>query len=189
MDKFVNVTVEEREYTDIVHHHKRMDPATEVLLYGDELKNDMRVLSTELVNVDSTSQLQLMTYRNRWATVKRLRKVDSGIYFILKYDDGDMVIRQTAQVSAWWVTKESVEAVELFERMQAEQRADDEVDNDGTPVNGVAYDADAEQPDKTCNFGPREELVERHGDPDAKANPHIEGHDEPVQTVGGVFEV
>lgn len=220
-EKTVTRTVNDTRYTDIVHHSKRMTPETEVLLYGDELKNDYRVLSTELVHVDLNDYRVLSIYRNRWATVKRIRFEDSGVYFVLKYDDGDMIIRQCAETSAWWVTKESMAAVEEREEQERRERGnplvglqkfaaafgpkskpgfktDEEIDNDGTPVSGVAYEApETEKTDED----PTEGLIERHGEPtrttgvfetNEPGGPIVHGietHPQPTQTSGGLYEV
>lgn len=223
MQKTVTRTIAGVRYDNIVIPGKTLDPNTEEMLFGDELKNEYHVLCTNLVNPDETPEL--LRYRNRWATVKRIRVEDTGVYFVLKYDDGDMIIRQCDPTSGWWVTKKSIQTVEafeaLFEKQQRENgpfsglkfgskskpgfKTDDEIENDGTPANGVAYEAPEpaetvvreELPDTVFPYvdpNPtgifdREELVERHGEPTKVVGGYFEAHDEPTKTVDGIYEV
>lgn len=109
---FVTVTIDGVVYDNIVPKNYRMDVREEDLLYADDLRNDMVVLVGDAVerqdetNVDDPSHL--LIYRNRWASVKRLRHEPSGIYFILQYSDGDMIIRQTVPTSGWIVKRSSI---------------------------------------------------------------------------------
>lgn len=109
---FVTVTIDGVVYDNIVPKNYRMDVRVEDLLYADDLRNDMVVLIGDVgerqdeTNVDDPSPL--LIYRNRWASVKRLRHEPSGIYFILQYSDGDMIIRQTVPTSGWIVKRSSI---------------------------------------------------------------------------------
>lgn len=110
-DQFVTLTIEGKEYTDIVPHDYKMDPETETLLYADELENGMMVLVEDGRSVDTTrayNNSNQMLNRSRWATVHRLRAEESGMYFIAVYSDGDMCIRQSKATSGWFVKKDSI---------------------------------------------------------------------------------
>lgn len=106
-DYYVSVTHDGLEYA-LVHPGRKMQPEYEELLYADDLKNGMYVLGVDLMPLDAEKAI----YRNRWGTVNRIRIEESGVYFILRYDDGDMVIRQASHTSGWWVMKDSIPEAE-----------------------------------------------------------------------------
>lgn len=108
--QFVTVEVEGVTYTDIVTETRRMDPETEIAIYGDDLDENMVVLLGVQQRRDERRPQHYgdLPVRNRWCTVKRVRAEESGIYFIGVYEDGDMCVRQTAHTAGWIVKKISI---------------------------------------------------------------------------------
>lgn len=103
------IVVDGVQYDDIVPKNYKIDNEHEVILYGDELEDDMVVL-TEGQRRDETDPQNSpdLLIRNRWCVVKRIRFEESGIYFIAQYADGEMVVRQSAPASGWIVKKSSI---------------------------------------------------------------------------------
>jgi len=90
-----------------------MDPETDTVLYGDELKNGMRILSQTDRTSMSYASSSLVGYQAalvnaRWCTVTRIRVTEFQTSFIALYGDGMMYVRHSAPITGWIVKKDSI---------------------------------------------------------------------------------
>lgn len=91
--------------------------ATDTILYGDQLREGMRVLIEdplfkELLDDDSDSPYTIgrRSACNQWCEVSALRYKDGIVTFIGLYDDGTMRIRKYATDYAWIVKVDTLPA-------------------------------------------------------------------------------
>lgn len=103
------VTTNGRDYDDIVPMHYQFDPATEELLYSDQLRNGMVVLTEsdrgDEVNAKFVTDLHI---RNRWCKVSEIRHERSDVIFIGLYGDGLKATRCYFSARGWYVKKDSI---------------------------------------------------------------------------------
>lgn len=90
----------------------RMNPETEDVFYGYQLKEGMRVLmQRDLVDTNGPYWHANMTQAldmNRWCKVTQPILVGDTIVFIAVYDDGHKTVRQHGSYSGWLVKKDSI---------------------------------------------------------------------------------
>ncbi len=106
-----SITIDGVVYDNIVDKYTMMNPATEDLLYGDEICDGMRVLAgfSDRQNESSVVMQHAILRDNRWCTVSKLRVENNNcIYFIGVYDDGIQIERDTFVATAWVVKKDSI---------------------------------------------------------------------------------
>lgn len=96
-------------YTDIVPRNYKLNPATDDLVYGDDLVNGMRVLIGRTTGRYDEGQPELhnagLPINNRWCVVSRVRVTDDTVFFIGVYEDGHKERRSSALVDIWLVKK------------------------------------------------------------------------------------
>lgn len=109
---------------DMVEQYYSMNPTTEDLLRGEDLKEGMVVLMEspffrqDLGQMQHTNEVRAAQKRNRWCIITRL-KIDEErgqIWFIGLYADGSKMSRNDNINSGWLVKLDSIpQTLELTE--------------------------------------------------------------------------
>lgn len=99
----------------------RMDPEKHTLLYGNELRAGMRVLTEpSILRRPTLEQLKSISDDDRrydrrrweesarWCEVTKLRRDGELVTFIGKYDDGELIKRTMNESYAWYVEIDSI---------------------------------------------------------------------------------
>jgi hypothetical protein len=101
----------ENEYVD---QYFKMDPETDDLIRGYDLKDGMKVLIEDYnwrMNTNETlsgGMKALADIRNRWTTVTNLDVEGSNVNFIGVYDDGTKATITRNENMGWYVKKDSL---------------------------------------------------------------------------------
>lgn len=107
----MDVTINDKTYTDITPHAYRLNPETDDLLYGDELRDEMVVLSEEDrfdEQMNYAGAEKFLLKKNRWCAVTKLREEGGAIFFVGLYLDGTKATHQTEATDGWFVKKSSI---------------------------------------------------------------------------------
>ena len=101
------------EAHNLVPMHYTMDPETEDVIFGDEIKIGMVVLrqdgKLDLTMAERFDELYDVKIFNRWCTVVDEVRVSNGlVVFKAQYEDGMKVIRESGEHFGWIVKKDSI---------------------------------------------------------------------------------
>lgn len=114
------------EAHNLVPMHYTMDPETEDVIFGDEIKIGMVVLrqdgKLDLTMAERYDELYNVKIFNRWCTVVDEVRVSNGlVVFKAQYEDGMKVIRESGEHFGWIVKKDSIPVVEDdYSKLQTE---------------------------------------------------------------------
>lgn len=107
----ITIEIDGIEYNDIVPQKYRFNPEIEDMIYGDDLKNGMVVLTEPAHRWDENSQhgkVMNILENNRWCVVSKVRIEKSGVYFIGVYADEQRAVRFSSPARGWLVMKNSI---------------------------------------------------------------------------------
>jgi hypothetical protein len=118
------------DLTKFVPRHYTMDPTTEDLIFGKNLKNGMKVLIQDnsyrrvLPSSDFIPHLhdEAILKFNRWCIVSEITPVESHYAFIGVYEDGSKFISHSDSVTGWLVKKDSIAQDDILEKAEEEFR-------------------------------------------------------------------
>lgn len=95
-------------YRTVIGKNQAMNPETDDLLYGDELDDEMLVLTAPEFRGDQDSKTDKLLRDNRWCRITKLREETGGIFFIGVYEDGQKYLRHSLPLQPWVVKKHTI---------------------------------------------------------------------------------